>query len=361
MPIQLDFSTTGVMSVTGDRVFNVHLRNVTVYAPRDVETTPEFGRADIHEVIIRDNIDKAAHRFDIRDINTPSYATTQDLVDDINDAIAAMYAGGGGGGGIVNSVGVATANGVSGSSSGGATPVLTIQAAGLTTNKLKVAHGFAAGDAIGVTVSTGVHVLYDVNDEDQEFAGFVWSATDDTFRLITSGDTVGASPALFSGLTAGPYYADPSTPGGITATRPTGSNVVQFLLQAHSATAGYVERGAKFVGGVTSGVLTYKATLTQAGTSAPVASVLVDTIVPDGWTYFDVGDYRLPGAGKFLEGKTWSMVNAYLDGDDNPLVADLDRLDDDTMILQLRAASDGTTPVNLNNGSRLKVVIETYP
>lgn len=50
----------------------------------------------------------------------------------------------------------------------------------------------------------------------------------------------------------------------------------------------------------------YTALLTQSGTDAPVATVLVNTLGGEVvWSYVDVGDYLATLAGAFTENRTW--------------------------------------------------------
>lgn len=110
LELELDFSTTGVLNVLdadGNTVNAIHLGQVTRGGQNNgdllITNSVFLTRSDTHEVTI-DSSDGKQYKLDIRDIATPTYATTQDLVDAIVTAIGAMYAGGGGSG-TVTSVG----------------------------------------------------------------------------------------------------------------------------------------------------------------------------------------------------------------------------------------------------------------
>lgn len=112
LELELDFSTTGVLNVLdadGNTVNAIHLGQVTRGGQNNgdllITNSVFLTRSDTHEVTI-DSSDGKQYKLDIRDIATPTYATTQDLVDAIVTAIGSMYAGGGGGGGTVTSVNV---------------------------------------------------------------------------------------------------------------------------------------------------------------------------------------------------------------------------------------------------------------
>ena len=243
MSYTLDFSQTGLMIVSGDRDLSIHLRSISTYAPNDVTVNYEFGRDDVHEVILNENNGVIKHRFDIRDITSPVYATTQDLVDDINDAVEAMYAGGGGGGsGTMTSVSIASANGISGTSNGDPeTPTLTLEGNALIRNVLTIGHGLLANEAVRLD---GANVVLATGDTFANAAlyGFVWSVTNaDVVKVALPGSYM---PSGFTGLTAGTlYYLDPSTPGALTAT-PNGFGPV---LYATSTTGGNVLGNAQSI------------------------------------------------------------------------------------------------------------------
>lgn len=60
----------------------------------------------------------------------------------------------------------------------------------------------------------------------------------------------------------------------------------------------------------------YTALLRQTGTSAPVATVLEDTLGGTvGWTYEDVGEYSAILTGAFTLGKTWIIIGTSNDSD----------------------------------------------
>lgn len=83
---------TGLMVLsntdTGNTIASYVLGNFDVYGPFDAEADFDVGRADIHIVSIRQG--DSVRSIDIRDVDSPTYATTQDLIDDIDAAIAAL-------------------------------------------------------------------------------------------------------------------------------------------------------------------------------------------------------------------------------------------------------------------------------
>jgi hypothetical protein len=96
MSYTLDFTNLGQVVVAGDRNYVIHLRNVVDFKPVDqiIDYQRDGIRNDRHEVVILATSNTPEYHFDIRDISSPVYATTQELVDDIKDAVGAMYAGG---------------------------------------------------------------------------------------------------------------------------------------------------------------------------------------------------------------------------------------------------------------------------
>lgn len=87
-----DFSTTGIWVITytdsGAVAATYQLSQIDAYAPLDGDATIFPGRDDLHLVCIR--IGDQVRSFDVRDFDSPTYATTQDLLDDINAAISAI-------------------------------------------------------------------------------------------------------------------------------------------------------------------------------------------------------------------------------------------------------------------------------
>lgn len=83
---------TGLMVIantdTGNTIASYQLANIDHYGPFDADADFDPGRDDMHIVCIRQ--DGHIRSIDIRDVDSPVYATTQDLVDDIDAAISAL-------------------------------------------------------------------------------------------------------------------------------------------------------------------------------------------------------------------------------------------------------------------------------
>lgn len=98
MDLKIDLSTTGVLNVTDTddvTVFSLGLSQLVSMGQfnNDTFTSPATKRTGANQVNITYNTDEGNERnyvIDIRDVTDPVYATTQELVDDINAAIAAM-------------------------------------------------------------------------------------------------------------------------------------------------------------------------------------------------------------------------------------------------------------------------------
>ena len=98
MDLKIDFSTTGVMNVTDTNditVFSLSLSQYVTSAPANQTTftSPATVRTGYQIVNITYNTQEGNERnyvIDIRDVTSPTYATTQDLIDDIETAVAAL-------------------------------------------------------------------------------------------------------------------------------------------------------------------------------------------------------------------------------------------------------------------------------
>lgn len=96
MTLRLDFSVTGVLNVTDtndETVRSIVLQNVQDLGQQNDDTfTNEFTpREGTHTVTINEVVDNTASPYviDIRDVEGEPYSTTQELIDEINAAIAA--------------------------------------------------------------------------------------------------------------------------------------------------------------------------------------------------------------------------------------------------------------------------------
>lgn len=107
--------------------------------------------------------------------------------------------------------------------------------AGTTNTALSTAspHGFATSDAVGFVGSDWGKCQAD-DPETSELIGFVTSVpTTTSFNLATSGQLASG----FTGLTKGAtYYLSQSTPGEITATKPTSGIVKPVGVAINSTT-----------------------------------------------------------------------------------------------------------------------------
>lgn len=93
MAYQLDYSQAGQIIVTGDRRFTVHLSSIATFNTSEITVSAVVVDS---AVVLREIEGGVEHKFDIRDCSDPVYATPEDLMSDIEDQVAAMYAGGGG-------------------------------------------------------------------------------------------------------------------------------------------------------------------------------------------------------------------------------------------------------------------------
>lgn len=94
---------------------------------------------------------------------------------------------------------------------------------------------------------------------------------------------------------------------------------------------------------------TYKLFLTQSGTTAPIATVLIDTISGTTWTRISAGTYNLIKTGAFIENKTIPVSDNYTDVDGNYYT--IERTDINTITLKTYASTDLDNSVDdiLNN------------
>lgn len=98
LQLKIDLSTLGVLNVTDDNddtVMLIPLGQITMIGQVNETTysSDMTARTGITAVSITYNTDSnfdLNYVIDIRDVIDPVYATTQELIDDINAAIAAM-------------------------------------------------------------------------------------------------------------------------------------------------------------------------------------------------------------------------------------------------------------------------------
>lgn len=137
----------------------------------------------------------------------------------------------------VTAVSVVSSNGVSGTSSGGATPALTIQTGATTITVAQTAHGFAVGDVIRSNGTADQYTKAQANSAtNAEVAGIVTVVTNaNNFTYTTEGVITTGVPTNTAGTV---YFLDPSSAGAITATKPTTSGQVikPVLIVLNSAT-----------------------------------------------------------------------------------------------------------------------------
>lgn len=105
-PQVLDFSQTGVLDIqdgSGNSLDVIHLRQVNYVGQVNASFSSDMTNPDNTESVFIGIVGRIGGiTLDIRNITSPSYADTQQLIRDIKDNIAAMYAGGGGGGGVTS-------------------------------------------------------------------------------------------------------------------------------------------------------------------------------------------------------------------------------------------------------------------
>lgn len=102
----------------------------------------------------------------------------------------------------------------------------------------------------------------------------------------------------------------------------------------------------------------YKALLTQTGTNAPVATVLVNTLSGTPvWSYVGVGDYELTLASEWTANKTVIIHKSIISDDVN---YKLTSIYTSTNVLNFKTF-DGTTPSNDMLLNAETITIEVYP
>lgn len=97
LSLTLDFSEVGVLNILqgGSTYEALHLKqDVTVGQTNGTfaATSSPFLYRDGSKTVSLRFADRFVYNIDIRDVASPTYATTQELVDDITEAIALMYA-----------------------------------------------------------------------------------------------------------------------------------------------------------------------------------------------------------------------------------------------------------------------------
>lgn len=105
-PQVLDFSQTGVLDIqdgSGNSLDVIHLRQVNYVGQVNASFSSDMTNPDNTEAVFIGIVGRIGGiTLDIRNITSPTYSDTQELIDDIKDNIALMYAGGGGGGGVTS-------------------------------------------------------------------------------------------------------------------------------------------------------------------------------------------------------------------------------------------------------------------
>lgn len=108
--------------------------------------------------------------------------------------------------------------------------------------------------------------------------------------------------------------------------------------------------GSSSVVGYPEGTKMYLALLTQSGTDAPVATVLVNTLGGTlVWSYEGVGLYQATLAGAFTANKTWFNYDVWsrkdLDGD-STAVFKMNRGDANSMVINVVTSFADDSPIN---------------
>lgn len=137
----------------------------------------------------------------------------------------------------VTSISITTQDGVSGSSSGGATPVLTILTGATTITVAQTAHGFSTGNVLKSSGTADQYALAKADSAaNAEVVGIVSRVIDaNNFVMTTEGVTTTGVPTNTAGTV---YFLDPTTAGAVTATKPStiGQVVKPVLTILNSAT-----------------------------------------------------------------------------------------------------------------------------
>ena len=94
------------------------------------------------------------------------------------------------------------------------------------------------------------------------------------------------------------------------------------------------------VGGTDTVVKSYRATLTQTGTAAPVATVMANGIGAIVWGYGAPGNYTATLTGAFTTNKTWATIQ-YSGPANNFAKATIQRTSSDVLTVQISFDGDG--------------------
>lgn len=104
-PQTLDWSQTGVLDIqdgSGNSLDVIHLRSVTYVGQANASFSSDATDPNNISCVAVTVLGRGVFNLDIRNITSPSYASTQALINAFKTNIAAMYAGGGGGGGVTS-------------------------------------------------------------------------------------------------------------------------------------------------------------------------------------------------------------------------------------------------------------------
>lgn len=223
-PQTLDWSQTGVLDIqdgSGNSLNVIHLRSVTYVAQANADFSSDATDPDdISCVSVAITGRPGFINLDIRNITSPSYASTQALINAFKTNIAAMYAGGGGGGGVTSVNGdtgpavVLAFSEVGGGGvrllwSGGANPAggefwadsgVVGSVTELRFSYAAIAAPYRVFEALGASASLIVLTAYSDNSDVQTSVSFrvTGSAVDDPLNQwfavpVSSGDPSGAT------------------------------------------------------------------------------------------------------------------------------------------------------------------------
>lgn len=140
--------------------------------------------------------------------------------------------------------------------------------------------------------------------------------------------------------------------GTTPTTYSNGSTLAHYETQSYT----YEDLRNELNGGAQPKV--YKALLTQSGTSAPVATILVNTLSGTPvWSYVGVGDYELTLANEWTANKTVIIHKSIISDDVN---YKLTSIYTSSSVLNFKTF-DTTTPANDMLSNAETIIIEVYP
>lgn len=191
--------------------------------------------------------------------------------------------------------------------------------------------------------------LFDVSKHVTQTSGVLEVGIEYTILDFNTGDNFSNVATVISGVintTGCVFLATGTTPTTYT----NGSTLAKYVTQSYT----YAELKA----GLGLGSKVYKALLTQTGTSAPVATVLVNNLSGTPvWSYDSAGFYKLTLAGEFILGKTIYNIVPSDNSANSQILASLFNGAPDVFQLETRSSGVLTNEVLYST----PITIEVFP